>query len=179
MHYNISFDICAGVITLVALNEMLFGRDMDRRSNRILVLLISMHLVSVVFDIWSSVCNSNPLKYSVMLRDFTNYIFLGVHTSEAAVFLWFLLEQLGLSERMRRWQWTVLWLPEALMVLLPLLLNPVFREVFRYDENGIYIHGAAMPLLYIAADLYMVVCIVFAARNRNVLTLFQRRAAGK
>lgn len=177
MLYNISFDICAGVLTLIAMAEMLFGRDMGRRSNRIFFTVVFMHLIAVIFDIWSSVCNSPPFTHGVVLRDFTNYIFLGVHTSEAAVFFMFLLEQLGITGKIKRWQRAAIWAPEVLMVLLPLLLNPFFRGVFLYDGSGFYIHGPAMPLIYAAADLYMAAAIVLVARYRSSLTAFQRLAA--
>lgn len=177
MVYNISFDICAGIITLLTLGGMIFGRDMGRRSNRIFFALLIMHLISVIFDIWSSVCNSYPFTYGIMLRDFTNYVFLGIHTSEAVVFLVFLLEQLEILDSLNKWQCVSVLLPEILMVLLPLALNPFFHCVFWYDTAGLYQHGSAMLLLYIGADLYMAACIVLVAKNRNVFTSFQHRAA--
>lgn len=177
MIYNISFDICAGIITLLALGGMIFGRDMGRRSNRIFFVLVMMHLISAIFDIWSSVCNSYPFSCGTLLRDFTNYVFLGIHTSEAAVFFIFLLEQLEIIDRLSRWQRIFVLLPEILMVLLPLALNPFFHGVFWYDAAGLYKHGSAMVLLYLGADLYMVACIVLVAKYGNVFTSFQCRAA--
>ena len=127
MLYNISFDICAGVITLIALYTMVFRRDPGRFSNRVFLLVIVMHFISVVFDIWSSVGNSYIPEHSIAERDFTNYVFLGVHTSEAAVFFLFLLVQLGTFPTMKKWQPALVWMPEILMILLPLALNPAFR----------------------------------------------------
>lgn len=177
MLYNISFDICAGVITLIALYTMIFRRDPERFSNRILLIVIGMHFVSIVFDIWSSVCNSYTADHSRLLRDFTNYIFLGVHTSEAAVFFWFLTVQLGVSQKMKRWQHFIIWLPELLMIMIPLLLNPVFGTVFVYDDLDFYVHGPEMFLLYAGADLYMILCIALVIRRRERMTRQQTRAA--
>lgn len=99
MLYNISFDICGGVITLVALYTIIFRRDLERFSNRILFAVILMHFVAIVFDIWSSICNSYTADHSKWIRDLTNYSFLGVHCSEAPVFFWFLMVQLGVSDK--------------------------------------------------------------------------------
>lgn len=74
MLYNISFDICAGVITLITLYTMVFRRDPGRFSNRV-----------------------------------------------------FLLMQLGTFPTMKKWQPALVWMPEILMILLPLALNPAFR----------------------------------------------------
>lgn len=177
MLYNISFDICAAVITLIALYLMFFGRDLERKSNRIFLAVIIMHMISVIFDIWSSVVNSYVLDQGIFTRDFANYVFLGVHTSEAVVFFWFLLVQLGTYAEMTRGQRMLLWVPEIVMILLPLMLNFFFPCVFYYDELGFYVHGPAMILLYAGADFYMVLCIVFVFWKRERLTRMQRRAA--
>lgn len=177
MIYNISFDICAGVITIIALAEMLFSRDMERRVNRVLFTLIAMHLLSVIFDIWSSIANSYPLTHSLGLRNFTNYVFLAVHTSEAAVFLLFLLEQLGITAKMSVALRALLAAPEILMVLAPLLLNPLMHSVFAYDAHHVYIHGPGIILLYVAANIYMFMCIIIIVKYRSSLTIFQCNAA--
>lgn len=177
MLYNISFDICAGVITLIALYTMVFRRDPGRFSNRVFLLVIVMHFISVVFDIWSSVGNSYIPEHSIAERDFTNYVFLGVHTSEAAVFFLFLLVQLGTFPTMKKWQHALVWMPEILMILLPLALNPAFRCVFGYDEAGLYVHGPLMILLYVSADLYMILCISFVVWKRDRMTKQQRKAS--
>lgn len=177
MTYNISFDICATAVTAIALYTILFRRDLQRASNRVLLVMLIMHFISEVLDIWSSYVNSYPQTCSLLLRDFTNYTFLAIHTSEACVFLCYLLTQLGMWKSLKKWQKALMILPEILLILLPLALNPFLRCTFYYDQQNVYRHGPLMPPLYIGGVLYMFLCIFLVARKRERLTFRQRRAA--
>lgn len=177
MRYNISYDICATAITLIALYTIIFRRDLRRPSNRILLAVLVMHFLSCIFDIWSTFYNSYTDAGPVWLRDFTNYAFLFIHTSEAFVFLFFLLSQLGLLKKVKRWQIRVFTLPWILLVVTPLAVNPFLHTTFYYDSRAYYRHGPLMSLLYIGALLYMTLCILLVAKMRDRLTVRQRHSA--
>ena len=85
--------------------------------------------------------------------------------------------QLSVSDKMKQWQHMLLWLPELLLIIMPLLFNPFLKEVFYYDELDFYHHGSMMSLLYAGADLYMILCIIFVMWKRERMTRLQRRAA--
>ena len=60
MIYNISFDICATIITIFSLFTMLSKKDLHKVSNRLLLLIIITSLAACVFDI-SGVQSAIPI----------------------------------------------------------------------------------------------------------------------
>ena len=74
MIYNVSFDICALIISAFSLFITISRKGLQRESNRLLMYVIIIALISAVFDIWSSVANSYVYHYSYLYRDILNYI---------------------------------------------------------------------------------------------------------
>ncbi|MBC5649166.1 LuxR C-terminal-related transcriptional regulator [Christensenella tenuis] len=177
MIYNITFDICAGVISIFSLYVIISQKGLQKESNQLLLFVIIAALISAVFDIWSSVGNSYINQYTYFSRDILNYIFLFVHTSTACLFAWYMIVLLGLKHRIKKPLFVLFLLPEALAIFLPLALNPVLGWVFYYDVNGIYSHGVMIYALYGAGYLYMLLTVYLAIRFRNLLLKSQRYAA--
>ncbi|MEA4854086.1 MAG: LuxR C-terminal-related transcriptional regulator [Christensenella sp.] len=177
MIYNVTFDICAGIISIFSLYIIISKKGLQKESNKLLLFVIIATLVSAVFDIWSSVGNSYIAQYTYVTRDVLNYIFLFVHTSTSCLFAWYIITLLGLNHRIKK-LWVVLFLlPEFIAIFLPLALNPIFRWVFYYDANGVYSHGVMMYALYAAGYLYMLFTVYLSVRFRNLLLKSQRYAA--
>lgn len=96
MIYNIDFDLCAVVISVISLFFILLKKGLQRESNRLLFYIILASLASAVFDIWSSFGNSHIRNYSDTYRDILNFLFLFLHTSTSCLFAWYILVLLGL-----------------------------------------------------------------------------------
>ena len=176
MIYNISFDICAIVITVFSLFILLSKKDLHKASNRLLLLIIVTSLVACIFDIWSSVGNSYIEQYSYVSRDILNGVFLFVYVSTACLFAWYMVTLLGLNHRVKK-PFLVLFFSLEIICFLLLALNSAFRWVFYYDENGIYSHGTMMYVLYGAGYLYMLLSVFLSVRFRKMLLAPQRQAA--
>ena len=177
MIYNVSFDICAVIISIFSLYLILSKKDMRRSSNRLLMYIIIAELISAIFDIWSSVANSYVTDYSYFFRDILNYIFLFTHTSTSCLFAWYMITLLGLGHRIKKGLLAVFLLPEFLGVVLPLALNPVLNWVFYYDNSRIYSHGIMIYALYGAGYFYILFATGLAVRFRGTLRKAQRHAA--
>ena len=176
MIYNVSFDICAVVITTICIAVMLLHKDMKRFENKVLLSILTLHLTAAVFDIWSSVGNSYTAQYSYAYRDFLNLSFLISHCLEAALFAWYIMLLFGLDMVRRKTVKAILIIPELAGVVLPLALNTIFRWVFFYDEYGVYTHGPMMYPVYGVSIFYMVLCFIIVLMNRSLLTRRQWRA---
>jgi hypothetical protein len=177
MVYNVSFDICALVISTFSLFIIISRKGLQRESNRLLMYAIIMALISAVFDIWSSVANSYVYNYNYLYRDVLNYVFLFAHTSTASLFTWYMVSLLGLRPRFTPWLTTLFFLPQTLGVALPLILNPFFHWVFYYDTAHIYSHGNMIYVLYATGYFYMLLCVYLAVRFRHLLLKSQRNMA--
>ena len=176
MIYNISFDICAAIIIVFALFTLLSKKDLHKTSNKMLLLIIITSLVACVFDIWSSVGNSYIERYSYFSRDVLNGIFLFVYVSTACLFAWYIITLLGINHRVKKSVLALFFSPVIITFLL-LALNPAFRWVFYYDENGIYSHDVMMYVLYGAGYLYMLFSMFLVIRFGIMLLKPQRNAA--
>ena len=176
MIYNISFDICATIITLFSLFIMLSKKDLHKASNRLLLLIIVTSLAACIFDIWSSVGNSYIEQYSYFSRDVLNGIFLFVYVSTACLFAWYMVTLLGINHRVKKPSLLLFFSLEITCFLL-LAFNSTFRWVFYYDENGIYSHGTMMYVLYGAGYFYMLFSLFLLIRFRKMLLKPQQRAA--
>lgn len=176
MIYNVSFDICAAIICVFSLFLMISKKDLHRESNRLFLLIIVAALVASIFDIWSSVGNSYVEEYSYFLRDVLNFVFLFVYVSTSCLFAWYMVVLLGLKGRVKKPLFVAFILPEIAIFLL-LVLNFVFRFVFYYDENRIYLHGPMMYVLYGVGYLYMLLAVFLGIRFRKFLIRSQRNAA--
>jgi len=177
MIYNVSFDICATIISVFSLVTMLsIKKDLHKASNRVLLLIIVASLVACIFDIWSSVGNSYVEQYSSFHRDILNYIFLFVYVSTSCLFAWYVITLLGLRRHMKKPFLLLFFLPETIIFLL-LVFNVGFRWVFYYDANGIYSHGTMMYVLYGTGYFYMLCAVYLAVRFRKMLLKPQRHAA--
>ena len=177
MIYNISFDICATIISVFSLLIMLFlKKDFHRASNRVLLLIIITSLVACIFDIWSSVANSYVDQYSHLFRDFLNFVFLFIYVSTACLFAWYVITLLGIRCRVKKPLFILFFLPEIIVFLL-LAFNSVFRWVFYYDIDGIYLHGAMMYVLYGTGYLYLLLSVFLVIRFKHMLLKSQRYAA--
>lgn len=135
MIYNIDFDLCAVVISVISLFFILLKKGLQRESNRLLFYIILASLASAVFDIWSSFGNSHIRNYSDTYRDILNFLFLFLHTSTSCLFAWYILVLLGLHRHLSRWKLCLFLLPEVFGIFLPLALNPLFRWVI--DRKGL------------------------------------------
>jgi len=177
MIYNISFDICAAIISAISLLIMLFiKRDLHRASNRVLFIIIVTSFVACIFDIWSSIANSYVDDYSHSFRDFLNFTFLFVYVSTACLFAWYIITLLGIRRRMKRLILVIFFLPNVIVFLL-LAFNSAFRWVFYYDADGIYLHAPMMYVLYGTGYLYMLLSVFLVVRFKNMLLKAQRYAA--
>ena len=176
MIYNISFDICAIVISIISLFIIISSKDLQKESNRLLLVIVIAILVASIFDIWSSVGNSFVDQYSHFSRDILNGAFLFIYVSTACLFTWYMITLLGLNHRIRKSFLVLLFIPEVVVIVL-LVLNPVFRWVFYYSETGIYLHETMMYVLYAAGYFYLLFTLFLVFRFRSLLLKSQRNAA--
>lgn len=170
MLYNISFDICAIALTGMALYTLFYRRNHHNRFSRIFLILLLMHMVALITDIASSFTNSYPSATAPFFRDAMNYIFLAVHSSEAFVFLYFLIVDLEIGHTTHHYINILLLLPECCFILFPLLLNPWTHAVFYYDKTNHYVHGPMMYMIYGAVYLYLALCLGLIIHKRERLT---------
>jgi len=175
MLYNIDFDIAAVIISLFILFHIFVKKGLKTASNRVFLLLVASNLAASVTDIISSILNSYPDTMVIWQADLVNTLYLALHNSMTPLMLLYIFCLLGDFMRMNRLLLKAVFIPVFSEYIL-LLLNPFFRFVFYYDENGIYRHGLSFPLFYVFAFGYMAACIVILMVRRENITKTKRRS---
>ena len=175
MLYNIDFDIAAVIISLFILFHIFVKKGLKTASNRVFLLLVASNLAASVTDIISSILNSYPDTMVIWQADLVNTLYLALHNSMTPLMLLYIFCLLGDFMRMNRLLLKAVFIPVFSEYIL-LLLNPFFRFVFYYDENGIYRHGWCFPLFYVFAFGYMAACIVILMVRRENITKTKRRS---
>jgi DNA-binding CsgD family transcriptional regulator len=105
-----------------------------------------------------------------------NSVFLFIYVTTAFIFAWYVITLLGLKFRMKKTLLMLFFLPEIIVFFL-LALNSVFRWVYYYDANGIYLHGKMMYVLYGTGYLYLLIAAFLLIRFGGFLIRAQRNAA--
>ena len=168
MFYHIEFDIAAVFVTLFISYYVIFKKGLRRHANRVFLILLALHFVAEISDIFGSLANNYPGSTSLWAQDLWNYTYLISQNVLAFTFVLYLFYLLG-YEKTRKYAFWLLCIPIGAELLL-LLSNPFHNQVFYYDENGAYLHGSLFPILYGIALAYMIFAVFLAIRHSKELT---------
>ncbi|MBR1628782.1 MAG: hypothetical protein IJ679_05905, partial [Lachnospiraceae bacterium] len=83
MLYNIHYDICALIISMVTAVCILTTKDNARQENRMFLVIVLNGLVSAIFDIASAVADSYPAKVPFVLLWGFSFMYLLLHNCQA------------------------------------------------------------------------------------------------
>ncbi len=169
MLYNIDFDIAATILSVVIVFYMLEKKGLKTVTNRIFLLVMITNIITALSDILSSVENSYHLPDRIWLQDLWNYVYLVFHNIMPLLFLFYTLYLLGIGKTMRKRTFFLISIPLMIDLIL-LALNPFFREIFYYDENGLYTHGTVFIVFWIIAIGYMIAVMVLIICYKRNLT---------
>ena len=141
---------------------------MRKHANRVYFGMLVFNFLAEISDIFSAIAN-NASEYSTpAIQDFWNYIYHSSHSILAFVFVMYVFYLIG-YEKTKRKVLILAGIP-VLCVLLLLFTNPLHRLIFKYDENGKYMHGRLFFIVYLSAALYMFFAIYLTFRHRKGLS---------
>lgn len=160
MLYNIHYDIAATFVLLILLYFTLSRKGIKKPQHMMFFIVALNGLVSCIFDITSSIAISYPQQFSVVCRDILNFFYLCTHNMQALLLCLYIITTTGLYIKLNKRYFALLCLP-YLITLAALLLNPIFRWVFYYNENDLYTHGPMMIYLYASAFFYICIAVYY------------------
>ncbi len=160
MLYNIHYDVAATLVLLILLYFTLSRKGIKKPSHMMFFVVVLNGWISCLFDIFSSIAISSPQNTSVLCRDILNFLYLATHNMQALLLCLYILTTTGVYITKNKRFFALISMP-YLITLIALLLNPIFRWVFYYDQNDMYTHGPAMPYLYVSAFLYICIALYY------------------
>ena len=176
MIYNVHYDVSAMLIAFFSIVFVLAKKGMGKTQNKILFWLLVTAFFAAFFDIVSSVTNSYVDRYSLFLRDVTNYAYLFTHSIMAFMVSSYAVSLTGLRFKSDRKKLYVTFLAAPAILIAILLGTNVFTHwVFYYDENKLYTHGPGNTLFLFLVFLYFVISLFLLIRfGRNVAVARRR-----
>lgn len=160
MLYNIHYDVAATMVFLILLYFTLSHKGIKKPQHMMFFIVVLNGCIACIFDIASSYATSYPQRFSVLCRDILNFFYLCSHSLQAPLICHYMLTATGLYIKKNKRFFKLFSIP-YLLILFVLLLNPVFRWVFYYNENDIYTHGPAMLCLYISSFFYIIMALYY------------------
>lgn len=163
MLYNIHYDVCAVIISVVTVVCVLTTKDIRRRENRVFLSIVINGLISGIFDIASAYADSYPTTLPFFLLSGFSFMYLLVHACVAMQFYIYIMLISGKNIRFdlkHPAPWMIPWIASMIVILL----NPVFNWVYYFDENLKYRHGPMMAVLYLSALFYIGIAIMYMIR---------------
>lgn len=173
MLYNIDFDIAASVISLFIIFYIFRKKGLKTAANRFFLALVTANLAACLADIFSSIVNSRPDVEALWKADIWNTLYLALHNTMPLLLLFYCLCLLGRYGKLRRAGKLLICAPVLFDYLL-LLVNPLFRFIYYYDEQGIYLHGDLFLLFYVIAFGYMAGTVILLMRGRRSIPTAKR-----
>ncbi len=168
--YNLNFNVAA--ILLCLLIHIYYFRRKDRRQPKTLVYLHMLVCLGITAFCDFSIAAIQNTGMELRAPRILILLYIGsrvLHTTVAYLGFLYLLNILGVSHRIPRWQIVLLSIPEGLMALVGLL--PVWRvHAFRLVE-GKMVHGQLYPAFYWT--------IVFYALCLVIMLIFYGKELGK
>ena len=166
MEYNIYFDACAVVISLIAIIYMVLKKGTRKASNKVFLSLLVCCFLASITDIVSSLYDTNPNYLYSPVKAFWNYVFLSIHLTMAFFAVLYVIYMLNLEGAYRKYGFALLAFPLFVCILL-ILTDPFHNMICRESERVLYSHGPLFAVLYAVGFLYLLFGFVLVLRYKN------------
>ncbi len=168
MLYNIHYDICAVIISILTAVCILTTKDVARKENKMFLVIVLNGLLSGIFDIASACANSYPQRFPVLLLYGFSFFYYILHNSQAMLFYVYIRMVSGRdsSADLRQPQpYLIPWVGGMVIIAL----NPLLHWVYYFDEARNYHHGRAIVILYLISLAYVVATFIHIFRYGKAL----------
>lgn len=165
--YNISYNVCALFVLGYCLASFLYRKSLRQHESKRFACLILIQVAACIFNILSvSIGNSPDLRHTA-LRTLFEALYLWLHAFTVCYGCWYVVRFIGFA--WNRGREMLLFLPEILLVAVPLCVPYLRDQIFYFDAAGIYRHGPLMlPCIYGFSFFYagLLVFLWFSSRRQ-------------
>ncbi|MCR5655128.1 MAG: EAL domain-containing protein [Lachnospiraceae bacterium] len=148
---NYDFEIAALFIYLFSGFSVVSKKGFLKRQNRIMMLLLLCCVLGTIASLTNYV---ESLTSNYVLSEIALYFYHLIHCQLAFLLALYMMELTGVWDRLNKFQWALLYLPDAVFMIL-LLTNAFHHMTFTF-ENGVYARGPFLIMEYVAAVIYVI-----------------------
>lgn len=166
MGYIIHYDICALVIYLITGVVFYFKKRIPCSKNKVFAFLVGDSALSTVLDIFSVLSTG---EWGIGLKTFFHTAYYFTHNLIPFIFVIYILFLTDGFKEMSALFKCFLYTP-MIIDLLFVITTPATHFIIFVDSQGGYHRGSLQPFTYIVAIYYLIFGIVYAMRNRSMLS---------
>ena len=174
---NVIDCICA--LTIFALSYWFFltRKDIHRPISRLFLYVLIMGTLSCVFNLGCEIMDADVQRYSLASRDLMHGLYLVAHSLVAPLMAWYFIHFTGISHKWDMARKVLFQLPAIVLIILPVVIPSVRRNVYYFDAQGVYYRGPyATWTVMLGGLIYALIIIVTALRNKDRLSKEQKGA---
>lgn len=176
MNYILYLDWGALVIYIVILMNFLFKKTIQTRKTDAFFLLLAVSMLSTLFDILSALMLERPQLVPLSLNYLASILYFLIFNITAPIFLQYILTLCNRLSPFRPRRRLAIFLPYLLCAAI-IILTPITKGVFYFDDELIYRHGKQLYFLYGVAESYLIGAFWVTLKNRRILSREQRISA--
>ncbi len=172
MQQILTFDECALAIVLLFFISVVARREYTTRTNRILIWMLSLVLVTVTADLGAATMNNFVTggENNIVLAYLFNYVYFAAHNMLLPVYLRYVYSSIDIWHlyRNNRFQ-HVLWWALVMIDVIVLVLNGSFITVFTITPDVNYVRGPWEIVFYIVAAIFILWIFLALIRYRKYI----------
>ncbi len=177
---NISFHIMsytsALLIVVTCIVYTLIEHRTQKRQNKVYLVMLVVLALNAISCIVTSFSRSYPeIPSCHVISNIFMFVYFLFHTALCPIFYNYTLVVTGYNTKLSARTRTLFNVPFILSEI-PVLLNPIFRPVFYYDEALEFHRNWGETIIYISAAFYFVASLFLLLRSWKGLTVKKRRA---
>ncbi len=169
--YNPHYCIASAGATCILLIVFFMKRNYSLRSNKIFFVMLIDNLLASLVNITTFYTISFPERYPMWLNYASNISYMILYNFMAVLFLLYVDSKTKIGSIKK-----VMSLIGAAVVIYDtamILLTPITKQIFYYDENGNYCHGGMMNTLYVTAFTCVAIAITIFIAKRKMFNHYQ------
>lgn len=172
MQQILTFDECALAIVLLFFISVIARREYTTRTNRILIWMLSLVLVTVVADLGAATMNNFVTggETNIVLAYLFNYLYFAAHNMLFPVYLRYVYSSIDIWHLYRNSRFQhVLWWILVMIDVLVLILNGSFITVFTITPDVTYVRGPWEAVFYVVAAIFVLWVFITLVRYRKYM----------
>lgn len=171
MNYIYQYDLAATLLLVILLALYFTRHNYPTATNRLYIAMVICSLSSSVFDLIAIGSEIGIISMPVWLIYLVNMLYLAAYNGTGILFYIYLL--IITKQRRLKGHDKIPFLIAILIDVVVIFSSPVTHMAFRITENGQYVRGSMMLMLYVTALGLLLGDIILFARYHSRLTRFQ------
>lgn len=171
MNYIYQYDLAAALLLVILLALYFTRHNYPTATNRLYIAMVICSLSSSVFDLIAIGSEVGSISMPVRILYLVNMLYLAAYNGTGILFYIYLL--VITKQRRLKGHDKLPIIIASLIDVAVIFSSPVTHMAFRITENGRYVRGSMMLILYVTALGLLLGDIILFARYHSRLTRFQ------